>query len=158
MTVLAVDPELTFSQSDIKPVTGEYVCAVCHSDLTVQHIQGDSRVFIMCPEHGNGFNPLDRGFLILTLAFSTPRINRNRILSHLFARLYQPCEPQGPYSKNHAKPSLPRCITPPPIASKLAKTASFSENRCFRTVIALIRIHTPYHPICVSPPSCIQCS
>lgn len=53
MTVLAVDPELTFSQSEIKPVTGEYVCAVCHSDLTVQHIQGDSRVFIMCPEHGN---------------------------------------------------------------------------------------------------------
>jgi hypothetical protein len=52
-TVPEIPHDLTFSQSQIDSVLGDYVCAVCHADLEVQYILNDSRVIIFCAEHGN---------------------------------------------------------------------------------------------------------
>jgi len=48
-----IDPDITFTQTEAPIIVKEYVCAVCLSDLGVQEIPNEARVFVMCPMHGN---------------------------------------------------------------------------------------------------------
>lgn len=48
-----INPDLTFTQAEAAQVVKEYVCAVCHGSLTIQHIPNHERLFVMCPDHNN---------------------------------------------------------------------------------------------------------
>ncbi len=48
-----VSEDDTFDQTEAPRVVSEYVCAVCHGDLTIVFAKAHWRVLVVCPEHGN---------------------------------------------------------------------------------------------------------
>lgn len=48
---LDVDHSFTWREAD--QVISEYVCALCHSELIPIHPDGQERVALVCPEHGD---------------------------------------------------------------------------------------------------------
>lgn len=43
----------SFDQAEAQQVTREFVCGVCHGDLTILPGKGHWRVLVVCLEHGN---------------------------------------------------------------------------------------------------------
>ena len=50
---LTLDLDETFDQIEAPRIRDEYVCAVCHSNLTILFAENRSRVLIVCLEHGS---------------------------------------------------------------------------------------------------------
>lgn len=50
---MQIEYDETFTQAEAPDVIQEYVCAVCHHDLEAVYLNGESRVFIVCPIHGS---------------------------------------------------------------------------------------------------------
>lgn len=50
---LMLDHDETFSMAEFKRICDEYVCAVCHANLTPMFAEARDRVLIICLEHGN---------------------------------------------------------------------------------------------------------
>ncbi len=93
----------------------------------------------MISSEAGRFNPLKRRGAIHTLIFLSPRIATKRIVSLFFARLYQPCEPQGQQAKNHAKLGDVCWMRTHPIACKVFQSRSIALDCNLRTVIACMR-------------------
>jgi len=53
---LAVDYDMSFSQTDAPEVIKNFVCGVCHGELTEVFIPNEGRVLVVCLEHGNVCN------------------------------------------------------------------------------------------------------
>lgn len=47
------DEDNTFSQNEAPQVMKKYCCPICWGDLSEIYIQGESRVIVACPLHGN---------------------------------------------------------------------------------------------------------
>lgn len=85
------------------------------------------------------FNPLHRGFLILTLAFSSPKIKCIRIITPFFTLVCQLREPQRQNTKKCAKLTISRSMVSQPIAGTSRHSRRFCFNRHLRTVFTMDR-------------------
>lgn len=85
------------------------------------------------------FNPLHRGFLILTLGFLSPRIKCIRIISPFFALVCQLREPQRQNTEKRAKLTTSYCMFSQPIAGASRHSRRFCFNRHMRTVFTMDR-------------------
>lgn len=50
---VAYDDDHTFTQDEAEHVCNEFVCPVCHGDLSVLYIASSPRVVVICPDHGS---------------------------------------------------------------------------------------------------------
>lgn len=50
---LVVDTDTSFSPAEVTHVVENYVCAVCHGELTEVQVPNEQRRLIVCIEHGN---------------------------------------------------------------------------------------------------------
>lgn len=50
---LVVDTDTSFSPAEVQHVIENYVCAVCHAELTEIQVPNQQRRLIVCLEHGN---------------------------------------------------------------------------------------------------------
>ena len=50
---LAVSEDESFDQTEAPRVVREYVCGVCHGELTIIFAEAHWRVLVVCPEHGS---------------------------------------------------------------------------------------------------------
>ena len=53
VTALVLDEDDTFDQWEAPSVVRDYVCPVCHGQLSEYFIPLDRRVVVACTEHGN---------------------------------------------------------------------------------------------------------
>jgi hypothetical protein len=53
VTALVLDEDDTFSQVDAPAVLLDYVCPICHGQLSEYFVPMDRRVIVACTEHGN---------------------------------------------------------------------------------------------------------
>lgn len=52
-SAVVVSTDDTFDQTEAPEVLREYVCGVCHGDLSIVFAKAQWRVLVVCPEHGN---------------------------------------------------------------------------------------------------------
>lgn len=50
---IAVSEDESFDQTEAPQVVREFVCGVCHGELTIIFAKSHWRVLVVCPEHGN---------------------------------------------------------------------------------------------------------